>query len=183
MTARRKTDRHRYNAQRISTMVRTVLTVIAVVIFAAFYLIGYDLPFVDNPQFTAPLFTDAVIWLIYILFGATLVATAVSVGSTVKTRSYSSMTSTGVPSVRIAVATVVLLVVTLALSFAFGSTEPLPVNGHTFSSSLWLRIADMFIVTSAVLIAVAVAAVAFGMSGLNRKLNGRRMKSEPSTKS
>lgn len=84
---------------------------------------------------------------------------------------------------RITVATVVLFVVTLALSFAFGSTDPLPVNGHMFSSSLWLRLADMFIVTSAVLITVAVAAVAFGMSGLNRKLNGCRMKSEPSTKS
>ena len=45
MTPRRKNDRQRYNAQRISTTVRTALTVIAAVIFAAFYLVGFDMPF------------------------------------------------------------------------------------------------------------------------------------------
>lgn len=181
MTARPKNDRRRHDALRISTAVRTVLIVIAAVIFAAFFLVGYEMPFEDNPQFAAPLFTDAVIWLIYVLAGMALVATAVSVGHTIRTRAYSSVTSTGVPVGRIAVCTVSLLVLTLALSFAFGSTEPLSVNGHTFSSAVWLRLADMFIVTSAVLIGVAIAAVAFGMSGLNRKLNdhGRNAATTP----
>ena len=122
-------------------------------------------------------------WIIYILLAAALAATAVSVVRSVKTRSFSSVTSTGVPSARITAATVLLLVVTLVLSFAFGSTEPLPVNGRMFSSALWLRLADMFITTSAVLITVAIVAVTFGMSGLNRKLCLRRRTSCQPSKS
>ncbi|MBQ9644746.1 MAG: hypothetical protein IJV24_00110 [Prevotella sp.] len=75
-----------------------------------------------------------------------------------------------IPVRSIAWATVALLAVVLAVSYACGSTQPMVVNGQTFVNGFWLRVADMFIYTSAVLIAVAVVGVLFGASGLSRKL-------------
>ena len=64
--------------------------------------------------------------------------------------------------------------VTLALTFAFGSSEPLPVNGRVYGDELWLKLTDMFIGTSAVLGFVAVSLVAVGVSGLSRRINSNR---------
>ena len=75
-----------------------------------------------------------------------------------------------IPVRRIAWGTVALLAVVMAVSYACGSTQPMVVNGQTFVSAFWLRVADMFIYTSAVLIIVASAGVLFGVSGLSRKL-------------
>ena len=39
---------------------------LAVLVFGLFYLIGYDLPFDENPDFNAPLFTDVLIFLMWL---------------------------------------------------------------------------------------------------------------------
>lgn len=153
--------------------IRTVLVALTAALFAAFYLIGYDMPFAADPQFTAPLFTDAVIWFIYVLVVLAVMVTAVSVVCEIRVRRHSALMSGGVPAGRIAWGTAALLAVAVTLTFAFGSTEPLEVNGRMFTSHLWLRLADMFINTSVVLTFVATVAVAFGMSGLNRRMNRR----------
>ena len=79
------------------------------------------------------------------------------------------MRPTACASGRIALGVALLLVVTLVLTFVFGSSEPLPVNGKVYGDELWLKLTDMFIGTSAVLGLVAVALVAVGVSGLNRR--------------
>ena len=38
---------------------------LAVVVFALFFLVGYDMPFLENPDFNAPLFTDVLIILMW----------------------------------------------------------------------------------------------------------------------
>ena len=57
------------------------------------------------------------------------------------------------------------------MTFALGSAEPLRVNGKWFSEPGWLKLTDMFINTSVVLGLVALAVVAYGVSGLNRRMN------------
>lgn len=53
-----------------------------VIVFGAFFLIGYDVPYEDDPSFNAPLLTDAVLVFMYVLVsGAVLLAVAaVAVG-------------------------------------------------------------------------------------------------------
>ena len=57
------------------------LVVLAVVVFGAFFLIGYDVPFEDNPEFNAPRLTDLVLVFIYVLvlLAAILAVTAIAI--------------------------------------------------------------------------------------------------------
>lgn len=174
MTSRRlRKDRKLSRVARVSVRVLATLISLTVVIFGAFYLVGYDMPSLDDPRFTAPLLTDMLLWYIYVLVFVTLVITVVSVVHDLRLRAKDNIIANGVRASRIAWLTAALLAVSLVLTFALGSSEPLSVNGRVFSSAIWLRLTDMFINTSIVLFVVAIVAVAFGMTGLNRKLPNR----------
>jgi len=76
----------------------------------------------------------------------------------------------GIPAKRIAWSVALLLAATLALTALTADTQPLNINGHTFDNSLWLRVSDMLINTSIVLIVVAVVCVALSAFGIGRRL-------------
>lgn len=61
----------------------------------------------------------------------------------------------GVPVRRIALLTSVGTAVLLLLTFALGSSQSVMTSGKAFTNAFWLRAADMFIFTSAVLMLVA----------------------------
>lgn len=161
-------------ADKISGRMLAVLIALSAVLFAAFFLIGYNMPFVDDPSFNAPLLTDVILIYSYLLIVATIVVLIISVVRSFRRRSSSEVVINGVPAARISYLTLALLVVSLGLTFAFGSVEPVKVNGVNFTETFWLRAADMFIITSEILTAVAVMAVIFGVSGLNRRVKLRR---------
>ena len=48
------------NPSRLSHAVLVVLVAITVVVFGAFWLVGFNMPFMDDPQFNAPLLTDLI---------------------------------------------------------------------------------------------------------------------------
>ena len=52
---------------RLSRIVLIVLVTVTVIVFSAFWLVGFDTPFFDDPKFNAPLFPDVVILFIYIM--------------------------------------------------------------------------------------------------------------------
>ena len=54
------------SAEQISQQVFFILIGLAVVVFALFFLVGYDMPFLENPDFNAPLFTDVLIILMWL---------------------------------------------------------------------------------------------------------------------
>lgn len=174
MNRPKSNDRRLRLTASVSRRVRLVLVSVAVLVFGAFYLIGYDMPYDRNPEISAPLFTDVVLWFIYVLTALIVVLTAVSVVRELRLRSKDAMADNGVPASRIAWATAGLLAGSLVLAFAFASVEPLRINGREFTSAAWLRLTDMFINTSIILLIAAVGAVAFGMSGLSRKLSSHK---------
>ena len=49
------------SAEKISQQVFYIMIGLAVLVFGLFFLVGYDLPFEENPDFNAPLFTDVLI--------------------------------------------------------------------------------------------------------------------------
>ena len=97
-------------AEQVSTRVLVVLVVLAVVVFNAFFLIGYDVPFEDNPEFNAPRLTDLVLVFIYVLvlLAAILAVTAIAIS--LKARDKAQGKANNIPSAKIAWGTAGLLV-------------------------------------------------------------------------
>ncbi len=69
----------RRTSEKVSTLALYLLVALTVVLFGAFFLIGYDTPYEDDPSFNAPVLTDAVLVFIYLLVFATLALTVASV--------------------------------------------------------------------------------------------------------
>lgn len=65
-------------------------------------------------------------------------------------------------------------VLLLVLTFALGSSAPMLINGVEYSDVLWLKMADMLIRTSLMLIAVAIGAMIYGATKYNRKKHVRQ---------
>ena len=59
-------------AMQLSSRIFYILIGVIVVLFALFWIIGYDMPYDDNPDYSAPLLTDALIWFMIVLTFATL---------------------------------------------------------------------------------------------------------------
>lgn len=161
------------STDRLAGRVLALLTVLTALMFGAFFVVGYDMPYAEDPAFNAPLLTDTLLVYTYALCAVAVVVAVVSMVRGAALHGGSRYETNGVPSGRIALGVALLLVVTLVLTFVFGSSEPLPVNGKVYGDELWLKLTDMFIGTSAVLGLVAVALVAVGVSGLNRR-TGRK---------
>lgn len=159
------------SAEQISTRVLYVLIAVIVLLFGAFFLIGFDIHYDEDPTFNAPLFTDAVLIFIYILVLATVGMTAYAVYRSIRGRDKTSDTINNIPAAKIAGFTAGLTVVCLLLTFLLGSSEPVMVNGVKYSDAFWLKATDMFINTASVLLLVAVCGVVFGLSGYSRKIS------------
>jgi hypothetical protein len=115
-------------------------------------------------------------WLIDIeltvMYVAIFAAVAFSVWSVIRSlrlRDKSQSIVNNIPVTKIAYGCAALLVVCLLLTFLVGSSDPMTVNGQSYTNKFWLKATDMFIFTSLILAIVAAIAVLFGMSGLNRK--------------
>lgn len=156
--------------ERVSTCVLYVLVAVAAAVFGAFFLVGYDRPYDENPEFNAPLLTDAVLVFIYVLVAAAVVLAVASAVVGFRRRDRAAAVVNNVPAAKITWGTAALLVGCLAVTFVTGSAEPVLVNGVEYADTFWLKATDMFINTSIVLLVVAVCGVAFGVSGYNRKL-------------
>lgn len=161
----------RLKAEKTSASVLYALVALTVLVFGAFFFIGYDTPFEENPEHNAPLLTDLVLVFIYAMVIATIILTAAAVAISMKTGGKSQKVTNNIPTAKIAWGTALLLVVSMAATFATGSSEPVTVNGMEFDDTFWLKATDMFINTSLILLAVAVCGVAFGVSGYNRKIS------------
>ena len=57
---------------QLSSRIFYIIIGVIVVLFALFWIIGYDMPYDDNPDYSAPLLTDALIWFMIVLTFATL---------------------------------------------------------------------------------------------------------------
>lgn len=52
-----------WSTEKISQRVFYCLLGLAALVFALFFLVGYDMPFEENPDFNAPLFTNVLLFL------------------------------------------------------------------------------------------------------------------------
>ena len=101
----------------------------------------------------SPFFADVMLWLMYIVIAVAMVVTAYSVWHGLCTTRKGDDIVNRVPAGRIGWLVILGLVACLVITFLLGSTSPIVTNGIVYSDSFWLRVTDMFIYTSIVLIA------------------------------
>ncbi len=157
-------------AEQVSMRVLYILIALAVLLFGAFFIIGFDKPYEEDPGFNAPLLTDAVLVFVYLLVVGALIIMAYSVVRSIKRMDKSVSITNNVPESKILWCTVVMLLCCMIITFLLGSSQSVQVNGVEFTQTFWLKATDMFINTVIVMLIVAVLGVAFGISGYSRKL-------------
>ena len=91
------------------------------------------------------LFIDVVIIAMYVLLAVAAALCVWSAWNSVRTHQRRQST-------RIAYAVAGGTALLLLLTYLLGSTRPLSSNGQIFNDALWLRLADMFIYSSIILI-------------------------------
>ena len=106
------------------------------------------------------LFIDIMLWAVYLIL---TIATGMAIWSAihgVHTHERDKDALAARRTSMIGYATAALVAVVLIITFATASTQPVVSNGKPFTDTLWLRLTDMFIFTSLLLICVCSAVVA-----------------------
>ena len=170
-------DLHHRSTERISQLIFYFLIGITFVVFALFYLLGYQQPYLNNPDFNEPLLTNLLIFAMYGFILIALCVTMWAVRKEIHCASNQSRLVHGIPVqlIRRCVADGTCLL--MLITFAFASTNPVVSNGKNFTNNLLLRIADQLIYTSSILLIVAVGAVGYGITRYRRKHNSQHVHS------
>ena len=152
--------RLKWMPERGSQRVLFAIIAVTAVVFALFYLIGFNHPFPDDPDFNEPRLTDVLLWLMagVVLFALCTAIWAVAVA--VKRKKNQPRVVNRIP---VAVISLVVVAATVAVL--------VEVNGKHFADALWLRTADMFVIASVTMVVLAVLLVAFATvrSYLNKR--------------
>ena len=159
------------SAEQVSQRIFYILIALAVLVFGLFFLVGYDMPFEENPDFNAPLFTDVLIFLMWLFLVGGVGLAVFSMWKDYR-RSKSEAVVNGVPVRRIFRFTWIGLLAVLGLSFALGSSDPMLINGENYADWLWLKLSDMFVITSLLMLLAGIGTVVFGATRYIRKRKG-----------
>ena len=156
------------SSENISQRIFYLLIGLAVLVFGLFFLVGYDMPFVENPDFNAPLFTDVLIVLMWLfLIGGVGLAVYSMIKGYRTTKSEAVVN--GVPVRRIFRITWLSLLAILVVTFLLGGSDPMLINGENYADWIWLKLSDMFVVTSLLMLMAGIGAVCFGGTRYIRK--------------
>ena len=155
-----------------SRKVLYLLLTVTVVIFALFYLVGYSHPWAEDPDFIEPRLTTTLIIFVFLVLALAVAVTVWAVIVALRKRGRKDNTSHRVPVTIIAISVVAFTAILLGVSFAIGSSAAITVNGKEYEEAGWLKAADMFVITSLVLMVIATTAVAF--AAIKSYLNNRK---------
>lgn len=161
-------------AERLSQRVFYIILAVAALVFVLFFLVGFDRPYDLDYGFNDPLLTDAVMILMYVSVLLAVLLAAYSGYRAWKLRVRGDGTSNNIPVSRIRKAVAAGTLACALLTLLAGSTAPMRINGSWYTDALWLRVSDMFLWTSIVLLAVAVGAVAYGATRYIRRKESAR---------
>ncbi len=92
------------------------------------------------------------LWLMYATLALAIGVTLLSVARRLSLRTKDDEIINGVPQKRVARTVAVAFAACLAVTFALGSTDAVITNGQPFTDTFWLRVTDMFIYTTIILV-------------------------------
>lgn len=116
------------------------------------------------------LLAEVMLWLMYATLVIALVAAIISAVHSFRHRYDSIASSNKIPRKRIAWGVTGCTILMLVITCLTGSSQPLIINGISYTDRFWLKTTDGLIISSAILIIIAGCFVIYGMSGVNRKL-------------
>lgn len=161
----------KYSTERISQSFFYVLMTISVLAFVLYYLVGFNTPSLEDPNFTAPLLTDVLLVLMIVALVVSIAVTAVAVFVGLRKRNPDDRTVNGVPASLISWITVGVTFALLVVTFLLGSTRAMTINGREYADVVMLKLSDMFVSSSLVMILLAVGTVLFGYTRYIRRRN------------
>ena len=138
--------------------VKIILIALIAIIFIAFYTLGYEMPYAANPAFLEPMLTPVVIWLMIAMLVAAIGAVVFCIVTGTRHRSHTAKVN-NIDTRRIVWCVVIPVALVMLLTFLFGSTDAININGHAYSEAIWLRLSFMFVTTAVVLVAAAVVLI------------------------
>lgn len=163
----------KWSTEKLSHTILYVMLAVTAVVFGLFYLIGYDRPFEENPQFTAPLLTNILLVFVALVFLLALALGIWTLAVSIRRRKGEGKVVNGVPVAKITYGIAGFTVLLLVVTFLLGSSSALSINGATYSETFWLKAADMFVSSAVILIIVAVAAIVWSrVKGAGSKVQG-----------
>ncbi len=119
-----------------------------------------------DPEMWQPAQTDALLYLMYVLFGLAIAATVVAAifqfGAALKDSPAAAIKS---------LLGLVLLVVVLVVAWAMGDGTPMQIPGYSGTDNVpfWLKLTDMFLYSIYILLFVTVVAII--ASGIKKKIS------------
>ena len=160
----------KWSEEKISSAVLIVLVTASIIMFGLFFGIDYDTPWEENTEFINPPFTDGLITFMFVIIGTACISVAASVTWFARCRGHILNVMGGIPAGKIAACVVTILAASLITTYITASDSTILINGRAYTESSWLYISDMLIRTSEILLVLAVIAVVYGMSGINRRI-------------
>lgn len=152
--------------QKISAYALYACFIAIAVVLVMFYCVGFD-NMSEDGEHNAPLFTEALMWLMYILAaitaGVTVWSFASSLGHGVDD------VKTGVPGSKITIATVVILAAAIGVGFAVGSADPVTLTDGTQVGGFTSLGSEAIIICMYLLAVIATVGLIVSLSGIVKK--------------
>ncbi|MDR0430201.1 MAG: hypothetical protein LBH58_06970 [Tannerellaceae bacterium] len=144
--------------RKFSSLVLILCTIITLVVLGLFFFGGDDEPY--KGEMWNPIYADLLLYWQYILFAGTALAT-VLLGVWQFISSFKNNPKKGIMGLVV----IVLFAALLFLTYAFGSSAPVNVvnaEAQAFNVPFWLKITDMWLYSTYILIALVILAVVAG---------------------
>lgn len=142
-------------------LLRTLIAVI-VVLFVAFYSIGYNNAYEEDANFNSPLLTDVIIYFTMLLFIIAIIAISWAMVIATKKHKLTNYDEHHIPIKSIKYTLFIAMIVVLIICIITASSQPLLINGKLYTNIAALKLADVFVKLSLVMIVFTICAIAIG---------------------
>ncbi|MDR1980074.1 MAG: hypothetical protein LBQ39_00460 [Tannerellaceae bacterium] len=145
--------------RRLSNWILIVSTLVTAVVLGLFFFGGDGEPY-NNGELWNPAYTSLLLNWIYILFALTIAATLVFA-----VWQFASKFKTNPRGAALGLTVIVLFAGLLYLTYAVGDVTPLPIlnaDAQVYNVPFWLKITDMWLFSTYILIGLVVIAILVG---------------------
>lgn len=152
--------------QQISNYAFLACVALIVVVFALFFFVGYD-----NPvgEYNDPANTELLLFLMYALVVVCICLMVWSAAKGAIAGGGVDDAKTGVPGTKVTIASVAILVASLVIGAALGSSAAVTAADGTVTEGTWSWVSDIMIISMYVLAAVAGLGIVVNLTGILKK--------------
>lgn len=163
----KKDNSGKKSAESISRMFLLSITLFIALVFLLFYFVGYDTPAMWDERYNNPLLTDVLLMLMILLFVTSCGVVLFSKIHSLR-NNHDEEIENGIHGKRITYSVVGAVLLLMALAYLALPASEMIVNGEVFNDMVWLRTANMFVVSCLVMIVAGIVAIVYG-AVMNRR--------------